>query len=419
MASPALASMRPNRLLIALVAGLAAGIAISAAHSPVLTALVGVVEPVGTLWVNAIRMTVVPLVVALLITGVASTADAAAVGKLGARTVATYAGLTAIAALLAVLVVPVLFRWLSVSAESTAALRATVVASAPSTTQAVNALPGFAQWLTNLVPTNPIRAAADGAMLPLVVFTLAFALAALRLPAAQRQSVITFFAAVGDTMLVIVRWVIAAAPIGIFALILPPAARLGVTIAGAIVYYMAAMAVALVVFTLVLYPVVRVAGRVSLAAFARAVLPAQTVAFSSSSSLASLPALIHGAERELAIPPAVSGFVLPLSVATFKACTPIYWSVAAMFVATIYGIHLELGQVATIALAGAVLGFSIPGVPNAALLVITPLFVNVGLPPEAVGLLIAADAIPDLFGTTANVTGDLAACAIVAARARR
>ena len=417
MPSPSLASLRPNRLLVALLAGLAAGIAISYAHSPALTTLVSVVEPVGTLWVNAIRMTVVPLVVALLIVGVASTADATAIGKLGTRTVTTFLLLTGVAVVFAVLVTPLLFRWLVVSPESTAALRSTVAATATTTTQAVRALPDFAQWVTSLVPTNPIRAAADGAMLPLVVFTLAFALATLRLPAERRETVVTFCAAVADTMLVIVRWVIAVAPIGIFALILPPAARLGVTIAGAIAYYVAAMAVGLIAFTLVLYAVVRLAGRVSVARFARAALPAQAVAFSSSSSLASLPALIHGAEQELAIAPSVSGFVLPLAVATFKICTPVTWSVATLFVAAIYGVELHATQVVTIAVTAGLIGYSIPGVPNAALLVITPLFVNLGLPPEAVGLLIAADAIPDLFGTLSNATGDLAACAIVAGRA--
>ncbi|MEP6689715.1 MAG: cation:dicarboxylase symporter family transporter [Gemmatimonadaceae bacterium] len=404
---------RPNRLLVALLAGLVVGIAISLAGGSAARVAIAIVEPVGAIWVNAIRMTVVPLVVSLLITGVVSTAGASAVGRVGVRALVAFIALVALSALFAVIVVPPLFAWLSVAPESAASLRATASSSAAATAQAVEALPGFAQWVTSLIPTNPVRAAADGAMLPLVVFTLAFSLALLRLGAERRDAVVAFFDGVSQAMLVLVRWVIAVAPIGIFALIIPPAARLGVMIAGAVGYYILAMAVAYAGFIALLYPVVMAAARVSISTFARAAFPAQTVAFSSSSSLASLPALITAAEDGLGIQPAVSRFVLPLAVSTFKIATPITWTVGAMFIATLYGIHLHATQVITIALAGFALGFSIPGVPNAAFLVIAPLFVNIGLPPEGVALLIAADAIPDLMGTMTNVTGDLAAAAIV------
>ncbi len=410
--------LRPQRVLYALLAGLVVGIAISLSGSPVLARVVSVVEPIGTLWVNAIRMTVVPLVVSLLITGVASTADSGAVGRLGARSFVTFLALIAIAAVFAVIVGPSLFRWLPVSAEGAAALRASVTATAGQTAKDLQSMPGFAQWLTSLIPANPVRAAADGAMLPLVIFTLAFALATSRLDTDRRAAVVRFFGGVSDAMLVLVRWLIIIAPIGVFALIIVPAARLGVMVAGAIGYYIVASSVALFLFTLVLYPVAMVAARMSLARFARAVWSAQAVAFSSSSSLASLPALVEGAERELGVSPALSGFVLPLAVSTFKVATPITWTVGALFLARLYGIELHFTQLITLAAAALALSFSIPGVPNAAFLIVVPLFVNIGIPPEGVGLLIAADAIPDLFGTMTNVTGDMTACAIVSAADR-
>ncbi len=377
-----------------------------------------VIEPIGILWVNAIRMTVVPLVVSLLITGIAATANSSVIGKLGVRSFITFLGLIAIAAVFAVLVGPTLFRWLPVSAEGAASLRTAVSASAGQTAKDLQSMPGFAQWLTSLIPANPVRAAADGAMLPLVIFTLAFALATSRLDSVRRASVVGFFGGVSDAMLVLVRWLILIAPIGVFALIIVPAARLGVMVAGAIGYYIVASSLALFLFTLVLYPVVMVAARISVARFARAVWAAQAVAFSSSSSLASLPALVEGAERELGVAPAMSGFVLPLAVSIFKVATPITWTAGALFLARLYVIELHFTQLITLAAAALALSFSIPGVPNAAFLIVVPLFVNIGLPPEGVGLLIAADAIPDLFGTLTNVTGDMAACAIVGAADR-
>src|SRR5262249_20118899 len=141
-----------------------------------------------------------------------------------------------------------------------------------------------------IVPANPIKAAADGALLPLVVFTLAFALALLTIRSASRSLVVDFFAAVAETMLAIVRVVIALAPIGVFALMLPVASRTGLTAAGALAYYVIATASAVMLGIVVVYPIVALAARLPVSRFARAVFPAQVVAAASSSSLASLPA---------------------------------------------------------------------------------------------------------------------------------
>jgi Na+/H+-dicarboxylate symporter len=250
-------------------------------------------------------------------------------------------------------------------------------------------------------------------MLPLVVFSLAFALALLALPEGSRARLLAFFKAIGDSMLVNVRWVIALAPIGVFALMFPVATRTGAATAGALTYYMAAMAVACTLLIALLYPVVAIVARVSVARFARAVFPAQAVAVSSSSSLASLPALLDGAERRLGLPPTVSGVTLPLAVSMFKVTSPVVWSVAAIFLAQLYGVPLGLTDRLVIVATAMLSSFSVPGIPHGWLLILSTLLVTINVPVEGVALLWAVDAVPDIFATTANVTADMAAAAIV------
>jgi Na+/H+-dicarboxylate symporter len=250
-------------------------------------------------------------------------------------------------------------------------------------------------------------------MLPLVVFALAFALALLKVTSDRRDAVLRFFQGVGDAMLVIVRTIIELAPIGVFALVLPVASRTGIAAAGALGYYVVVTAVAQGLIILLLYPVATLVGRVGMLRFAQAVFPAQAVAFSSSSSLASLPALIDGSERKLRLPPSVTDVVLPLAVSTFKVGTPALWLVAAIFLARLYGVPLAPTQLLVISLTGILTSFSSPGVPHGWLLVISPLVVTMGIPAEGIGLLIAVDAIPDIFATTLNVTGDMVAAALV------
>jgi Na+/H+-dicarboxylate symporter len=239
-------------------------------------------------------------------------------------------------------------------------------------------------------------------------------MAVTRSPKASREMLTKFFGAFSDAMLVLVRWVILVAPIGVFALVLPLAVHAGPTLAGAIGFYIVAYSVACIVATLLLYPVVAIVCRIPMRRFARAALEPQLIAFSSSSSIATLPALVESAEQRLALPEEVTGFVLPLAVSTFKIAAPVSWTVGALFVGWFYSVPLHLGGLATIAFAAVFLAFAVPGIPRGAFIMLTPLFLTLGLPAEGIGILIAVDAIPDLFATVLNTTGDLAAAALVA-----
>jgi len=404
-----------TRVLAALAAAIGGGALIAASGSKPLLDAADTLAPVGTLWVSAIRMTVIPLVVSLLVTGVASATDVGAIGRIGGRTLLVFGLLLAATAAIVMPLAPSLFALLPL--PSTAGAKPTLPAGAAEAANQLSAggqNPSFSAWLTSLIPSNPVAAAANGAMVPLILFTLILAIAIARSPESTRTPLVGLARALGDAMLRIVRWVVLAAPIGVFALVLPLAAHLGGAVAGAIGVYIAAYSLATVAVILLIYPVVAVFGGIPVGRFARAALPAQLIAFSSSSSIASLPALIESGERGLALPSRITGFVLPLAVSTFKLAAPVSWTIGALFVGWFYGVPLHARELATVAFAAIFLAFAAPGVPRGAFIMLTPLFLAIGLPADGIGILIAVDALPDTFATTLNVTGDLAAAALVA-----
>ena len=397
-----------SRVTSALIAGLTLGVLVEWTGSRVGLALVNVLEPLGSLWVNAIRMTVIPLVVALVIRAIAGSEQSRSVGRLGTRTaVSAIVGLTALAIVVAITAPPI-FRWLRLDPEAVAALRASAATAAPANTP----LPTLKDWLISFVPVNPIRSAADSAMLPLLVFVVAFACGLRRIEPRGRLAVVAACEGVAQAMLQVVRWVLALAPIGVLALTASIGAKLGVTAAGAVGFYILVLCAFFLAATVALYPLAAIGGRGSIRRFATGVAPAQAVAFSSRSSLASLPALIDGAVR-VGVPATVSGFVLPMAVAMFKFTQPIAWLVGAAFVTRLYGVDFDTALIATIALASVVLSFAAPGIPSGGLFMMAPVYMAVGIPVEGIGVLIALDAVPDMFKTVANVTGDMALASVV------
>jgi Na+/H+-dicarboxylate symporter len=406
--------MKENtRVLVALVAAVAIGALIGASGNPSLIGAADAIAPIGSLWVNAIRMTVIPLVVSLLITGVASASDLKAIGRTGGRSLLVFVLLlvlmSAVAIPIASLVFTLLPRLIAARPELPAG-----ATDAASQIVASGQAPTVATWLTSMIPSNPIAAAANGAMLPLIVFTVLFALAISRSTPPARDALLGFFRALGDAMLILVRWVILVAPLGIFALMLPLAAHAGAGFVGAIGFYIVAYAGMCVVGILLLYLVVPVFSGISISRFARAMVEPQLIAVSSSSSIATLPSLVESAERDLKLPTSITGFVLPLSVSTFKIAAPVSWSVGALFVAWFYGVPLHARELVTIGIFSVFMAFGAPGVPRGAFIALAPLFIAIGLPVEGIGILIAVDAIPDTLATCLNVTGYMGSTAIVA-----
>lgn len=397
------------RATLGLVLGLFAGLAIGPAPGPALASFVSGLEAIGAIWVNAIRMTVIPLVASLLIATIARERDLGEVGRLGGRAIAIFTALLSAIALIGLFAGPPLLALVEIDPASAASLRG----SSTTDVSAVQ-LPTFTSWLVSLVPSNPIKAAADGAMLPLIVFAVLFAAGLSRTSPELRGAGVGFFRGIADAMLVVVGWVLAVAPIGVFALAVPLAMKLGAGIAGAVGLYLFAHCGLLVVSGAMLYVVVAVFGRVGVSRFARAVFPAQIVAFSTRSSLAALPAMIDGAERVLKVPGHIASFVLPFGVSLLRANTGTSWVVSAIFIAKLYGIDLSFAQLMVFAATSVVMSFSVPGIPSGGLFIIAPAFMTAGLPIEGVGILIALDSIPDIFKTSVNVTGHMTATVLLA-----
>jgi Na+/H+-dicarboxylate symporter len=271
------------------------------------------------------------------------------------------------------------------------------------------------EQVVGIIPANPFKAAADGEILPLVIFSILFGLAVTRIAPETRQVLLRFFQGAASAMLVIVRWVLVVAPVGIFAVVLPLAARLGFAIVGALIYYIVLLSGLCVGFTLALYPVAVFFGGVPAWRFARASAPAQSVALGTQSSLASLPAMIEAAEVRLGLSPLVTGVVLPLAVSVFRFSTPIWLIVASFFVARLYDIELSPTQIATVGLMSVLMSVGGVGLPSGAsyFAPITSVFLSVGLPTEAIPILFAVDTIPDMVETTTNVTANMTAATIV------
>ena len=401
--------MNPTtRVLLALIVGLIIGVVISVTDIAAFRAFVSMGEPIGALWVNAIRMTVVPLVVSLLVTGVAAWSPTS-VGRIGGAALLWFVMLVAAGAVLTAVAAPPLLGLGQFDGDGFVALRESVA-----NTQVE--LPPFRDWIVGLIPANPVAAAAEGAMLPLIVFSTILAMAITRLDTEPRRRLVEFFDAIAKAMLVIVEWILLVAPIGVFFLVMPLAANTGIDLVRAMGWFLVVACGLVTVGLVALYPLTAVMGGVSMRDFARACAPAQAVAFSTRSSLASLPAMLEAADRDLEIPASVSGIVLPVAVALLKFSSPIARGTGTLFIAHLYGIDIGAVEVMTIIGAVAALSFYSPGVPSGGLFIMTPIYVALGLPVEGIGLLIALDLIPDMFISTANVTADMSVAVILAKR---
>ncbi|MGH8309654.1 MAG: dicarboxylate/amino acid:cation symporter, partial [Steroidobacteraceae bacterium] len=372
---------------------------------------ISIADIVGSLWLDALRMTIIPLVFSLLVTGVVTAAGTAALGGIAARAVLWFGLLLFASALFSALVAPLLLGWTPVDPADAATLRAGAGGDGR-----IPVTPPMSEWATSIIPANPVAAAAEGAMLPLVVFALFFGLAATRIGPELRERLTGFFQATGDTMLVIVHWVLWVAPVGVFALALGLGSRVGIGAVGALAHYVLLISSICILIGTSMYVLIRLLG-MPLRRFARAALPPQVVAVSTQSSLASLPAMIESAQQNLGASPRVAGLVLPLAVSVFRITSPAANLAVVLFVGSLYGVEPGVPQLATGAVVAAVMSLAVVSLPQASFFTaIVPIAAAMGIPIEVLPVLFAVEMIPDVFRTVSNVTADLAVTGIVARR---
>jgi proton glutamate symport protein len=398
----------------ALLIGLVGGAELARNEVSWLERAVSILEPIGTVWINAVRMTIIPLVCSLLIAAVASSDSLRGMGRLGGTALVFFIVMIALVATYAAIFGPMLMSGLTIDAESSALLRSTASSGSQQVATTVRGMGGLAQRIIELVPGNPIRAAADATILPLVVFSLIFGAALSRVQPDLRDAATKVLRAISETMLVIIRWVFVVAPIGVFALAMVVGARLGFKAIAAAGHYVVAFGILMVGIMAAVYVVAVVVGRTPLRKFATAVAPAQVIALGSRSSSAALPAMIDAARDTLGLPPQIVNFVLPMAVSIFRISVPVSFVLGGVFLGKLYGIEIGTSQVISLAIASVLLSFSVPPVPSGSLFIMAPAFVELGLPVEGVAILIALDVIPDLFKTSTIVTAHVASATVVA-----
>jgi Na+/H+-dicarboxylate symporter len=388
----------------ALVAGLVAGIIGALAGAPVLVGEIAGL--IGGLWLRALQMTIIPLVAALLVLGLVQMILAARVGTVARRMIALMVFVQLAGGAFTSFVMPALLRAFPVPQGASAFL-----AQTPAD---VGEVPKVLDFLASLVSPNIVAAAAETAMLPLTLFFVMFAVAITRLPDDQGDRLMGFFHALGNAMLLIIGWVLSAAPVGVFALAYGVGVQSGGGAFAALGHYVLSVT-AMGTFVLVLaYVIAAVRGGSGLGGFARAMLPAQAVALSTQSSLASLPAMLDSAGR-LGLRASTAEFVLPLAVVIFRATSAAMNLAVVYYIAALAGVEVPL----TVAIAGiliaSVISLSAVSLPGSISFVVSigPIALAMGVPVEPLALLVAVEMLPDLMRTLGNVTMNVAVTSAV------
>jgi len=399
-------SFRAYYALAALVAGLALGAFAGSFPEAFREGSLGVAGFVGTLWLNALKMTVIPLVVALLVVGIAQSREAALAGRIAGRSVLWIVILCTISAVFGAVMTVMLTDAFPLGRETAGALQA---ALAGVEQKAAVPLPGIADFFKGVVPPNVFAAATNGDVLPLVVFSVLFALALGSISEAGRKAIVTLFQAVGDALLTIIAWVLWIAPLGVFALAYTVGSAAGGSAFAGLGHYVVVISVVGILVTLLGYPLGIVVGRIGIGRFTRAMIGPQAVAISTRSSLASLPAMLT-ATRSMGVHEQVADVTLPISVALFRATGPAMNVAVSFYVAHWLGYHPTLAQMIAATAVAAVMSYGAVSLPGEITFIssIAPINLALGVPIAPLALLVAVEMVPDIFRTVGNVTLDVA-----------
>ena len=405
-------SFRAYWALGALVAGLLLGLIADARFAGAHDGALSVASFIGSLWLNGLKMTVIPLVVTLLVTGVARSAEAARAGKIAARSVVCIVVVCTVSAIFGAVVMLLLTSAFPLPHATAEGLRGALAAIEQKPT---GSLPGVADFFKGVIPSNVFAAASNGDVLPLVVFALLFALALTRIGDAARRTVVSLFEAVAEALLVIIRWVLWLAPLGVFALAFAVGSEAGGAAFAGLGHYIALVSAVGVLWMIVGgYPLGILGGARPPLGFTKAMIGPQAVAVSTRSSLASLPAMLTAAQS-LGIRPRVADVSLPLAVALFRSTGPAMNVAVAFYVAHWLGLHPTAGQMVAAVAVGAVMSYGAVSLPGEITYIssIAPIAMALGVPIAPLALLVAVEMVPDIFRTLGNVTFDVALAAVI------
>jgi len=404
------------QILIAIVLAAIAGHLVGQDSGFLGVAFYDVFDFVGTLFINALKMLIVPLIASSIIVGVAGIGSSGALGRLGGKTLLFYA----ITTLSAILVGLVLVNTVQPGLVNGEPAQDLLALSADADTVAAKVgekgAGDVVEIFLRMVPPNIIEAAANGEMLGLIFFSILFGFFMTRLGHETADPLFRFWDAVFHVMMRMTEWVMLFAPIGVFGLVARTVAKTGFDAAAPLIVFALTVLGALLFHAAVTLPaMLRIVAKVSPLALYRAISPALLTAFSTASSSATLPITIDCVEKKAGVPNRISSFVLPLGATVNMNGTALYECVAAMFIAQAYGLELSFGVQFSIVVIALVTSIGVAGIPSASLVAIAIILSAVGLPVEAIGVLFVFDRVLDMARTSINVLGD-ACCAVIVAR---
>ncbi|MGH7503899.1 MAG: dicarboxylate/amino acid:cation symporter [Longimicrobiales bacterium] len=407
-----------QKILIGMGAGIVTGLIANLSDLEWLRSALDFIEPIGTIFIRLIMMIVVPLVVASIVLGTASLGDIRKLGRLGGKTVAWYLSTTAVAVMIGLLLSNIVRPGSRIDAATRDQLSAQFSDEAAARLTAAESAPGIEQVLIELVPTNAFAAAAEGDLLPLIIFSIIFGAALTLVRPVHRDALLLFFNGLNDTVMVIIDWIMRLAPYAVFALVGTIVAHFGMDLLQSLLIYSLVVIGGLLLHVTVTYSLlVRVMARLNPIQFFRRIIEAPLVAFSTSSSSATLPVTMETAQEELGISRQVSSFILPLGATINMDGTALYQAVAVMFIAQIYGVPMDVTAQLTIVLTATLASIGAAGVPSAGIVTLILVLQSAGLGGQAqagIALILGVDRILDMLRTAVNVTGDLTVCSIIA-----
>ena len=373
------------------------------------------ISPLGDLFMRLIKMVIVPLVFASLLVGVAGLGDIRKLGRLGSRTLALYLMTTAAAVTIGLMLAHIIQPGTYVAEKDRAALVASFESAADSKMDAAANAPTFIENVLNIIPKNPMESLSSGNMLQIIFFAFIFGIALTMLDSKRSTQVITLMDTVQHAMILIIHMVMAVAPYGVAALIAEVVGQSGVSILSALAVYALTVVIGLACLATFVYGgLVRLLAKLPFIAFLKAARPAQLIAFSTSSSSATLPITLECAEENLGISKSVSSFVIPLGSTVNMDGTALYQGVAALFIAQVFQVDLTIGDELAIVFAATAASIGAAGVPGAGMITLAMVLTSAGIPAVGVALILGVDRILDMFRTAVNVTGDLAVTAVMA-----
>ena len=375
-------------------------------------------EPVGSAFIRALTMVVIPLVVASLIVGAASLGDITKLGRIGAKTFGYYMLTTALAVIIGLALSNIFTPGSGVPESTRDELASQFQGDAQEKMSIAAEAPSLVDVVLGMIPRNPVRAAANFELLPLILFSVVFGAAISTLPEEKKRLTLGVFDGINDASMIVIGWIMKIAPYAVFALIASVTAQFGVDLLASLLKYSLVIIAGLMLHMYgTIGMMVRLAARANPFEFFKRTAPVAIFGFSTSSSSATLPVTIRTAESQLGVSKEVSSFVLPLGATINMDGTALYQAVAVMFIAQIYGIPMSLSAQATVVLTATLASIGTAGVPSAGLITLIIVLQSVGLGGQVeagIALILGVDRILDMLRTSVNVTGDLSCAAFVA-----